>query len=83
MTPDQKKAFDAVMGYVHRGGMKIAEIADPNERAVAIELARRAITETAAEQGMTDSKLIEACTSGVEFVVREIVQSGQRQGGNA
>ena len=49
----------------------------------AIELARRSIEETAAEQGITDPELIRICTSGIEIVVREIVSCGSRTGGHA
>jgi hypothetical protein len=83
MTPEQKEAFDHIMGFVHRVGMKIAAIPDARERAVAIELARRSIVETAAEQGVCDSKIVEICADGIEVVVREIMMSGKPNGGHA
>ena len=82
MTPEQKIAFESVMGFVHRVAMRIAEL-PKEERPAALKAARASIAETAAEHGIQDPKLIEICSEGIEVVLREIEASGRPSGGHA
>jgi hypothetical protein len=75
-------AFESVMGFVHRMAMRIADL--PKEkRAAALNAARNAIAEIAAEHGIKDRRLIELCSDGIEAVLREIESSGSSSGGHA
>ena len=82
MTPEQRAAFETIMGFVHRAAMKIAEL-PKEERAAALTIARRSIAQSAAEQGVTDPQLIEICTEGIAVVLHEIEASGSPSGGHA
>jgi len=82
MTPEQKKTFDTIRGFAHRTATIIAEL--PKERrAEALKTARRAVIESAAERGITDSKLLEFCADAVEVVLHEIENFGSPSGRNA
>ncbi|MET4490679.1 hypothetical protein [Bradyrhizobium sp. LA7.1] len=83
MTPEQKAAYDAIIGMAHRVAMKIAEL--PREqRATAVGRARELLLQTASEHGdVSDPKLLVLCADGIAVVLREIEMSGSSEGGHA
>jgi len=79
MTPDQRFAFDSIVGFVHRAAMAIAEL-PKEERAAALQNIPQSI---ALAFGVTDPALINACTEGIATVLRQIEASGSQSGGRA
>lgn len=79
MTPEQKAAFESIVGLVHREAMKIAEL--PKEkRAAALQVARRSM---AVELGRTAPELIDICNEGIATVLQQIEDSRRPSDGHA
>ncbi len=79
MTPEQKAAFEAILGFVHRAAMKVAEL-PKEERAAALQTVQRSL---AVDLDITDPDLIAACNAGIVTVLRQIEASGSPSGGHA
>ena len=77
MTPDQKAAYEAITGLVHRTAMEIAEL-PRDQRGPALRRARNSIAQSIAEP-----ELVEICTRSIATVLREIEASGNSPGGHA
>lgn len=75
MTPEQKAAFEAIKGLVHRTAVEIAEL-PKDQREAALQRARNSLAESIAEP-----ELVEACTYGIATVLRDIEASGAPSGG--
>jgi hypothetical protein len=82
MTPEQKAAFEAIVGFVHRAAMQVAEL-PKEERAAALQIVQRSIAHQVAEIGITEPELIEICTEGIATVLQQIEASGSPSGGQA
>ncbi|WKA26452.1 hypothetical protein [Bradyrhizobium roseum] len=82
MTPDQKAAYEALTGLVHRTAMKIAEL-PKDQRGAALQLASNSIARGIANLGIAEPKLVEVCADGIAAVLREIEASGKPSGGHA
>jgi hypothetical protein len=79
MTPEQKAAFESIVGLVHREAMKIAEL-PKEQRAAALLIVQGAM---AAELGIADPELIDVCNEGIATVLQQIEASGRLSGGRA
>jgi hypothetical protein len=82
MRPEQTAAFDAIMGITYRVAMKIADL-PKEERAIALEIARRSFAEAISACGVTNPTFIDICTEGIAVVLQEIEASGSPSGGHA
>lgn len=79
MTPEQKAAFESIVGLVHRAALKVAEL-PKEERAAALRAAHRSMM---VELGTTEPELIEICAEGIASVLQQIEASGNPSGGRA
>ena len=79
MTPDQKAAYKAITGLIHRMAMEIAEL-PKDQRGAALQCARNSIAQSI---GQAEPELVEICTRGIATVVRDIEASGSPSGGQA
>ena len=76
MTPEQKFAFESIVGFVHRTATEVAGL--PKEtRAAALEIVRQSM---AVEFGTADPQLIEICAEGIATVLRQIEAAGSPSG---
>jgi hypothetical protein len=76
LTPDQKAAYEAITGLVHRTAMEIAEL-PKDQRGAALRLAHNSIAQS------IEPELVEICADGILAVLREIEASGTPSGGHA
>lgn len=82
MTPDQKTAYEALTGLVHRTAMKIAEL-PKDQRDAALQIASNSIAKRIADRGEAEPRLVGICTDGIAAVLRQIKASGKPSGGHA
>jgi len=81
LTPDRKRALEAIEGSLHRMAMKVLE-APPSEREAVYEIMRQSWKETVAEIPV-DEGFEEQYMTWLRALVRIIEQGGGAKGGRA
>jgi hypothetical protein len=79
LSPEQRAAFDAIMGLAQRVAMHITTM-PKEEWADAIKIARNTMEEAALEAGITDKGFVDLCAQGVQVMVSELENSGSPRG---
>jgi hypothetical protein len=69
LSPEQRAAFDAIMGLAQRVAMHITTM-PKEEWADAIKIARNTMEEAALEAGITDKGFVDLCAQGVQVMAQ-------------